>query len=104
MVFEGIRPVLHIPFADTREQPVVAAELTRLATHMLDAGADGLVVPGLASESWALTESEREQVIASHFVLGDNQCQKEKHQNKPENHPAYSPCKGLPERVRWGCA
>ena len=63
MVFEGIRPVLHIPFADTREQPVIAAELTRLARHMLDAGADGLVVPGLASESWALTESEREQVI-----------------------------------------
>ena len=64
MVFEGVRPVLHVPFADTAEQPIVEAELAMLAGVMLDEGADGLVVLGLASESWALTEVERERVVA----------------------------------------
>ena len=64
MVFEGVRPVLHVPFADTAEQPILEAELAVLARTMLDEGADGLVVPGLASESWALTEVERDRVVA----------------------------------------
>jgi 4-hydroxy-tetrahydrodipicolinate synthase len=64
MVFEGVRPVLHVPFADTAEQPIVEAELAMLASVMLDEGADGLVVLGLASESWALTAVERERVVA----------------------------------------
>jgi dihydrodipicolinate synthase/N-acetylneuraminate lyase len=64
MVFEGVRPVLHVPFADTAAQPIVEAELAMLAGVMLDEGADGLVVLGLASESWALTEAERERVVA----------------------------------------
>ena len=64
MVFEGVRPVLHVPFADTAGQPILVNELASLAQVMLDAGADGLVVPGLASESWALTEDERDQVVA----------------------------------------
>jgi len=63
MVFEGVRPVLHVPFADTPGQPIIEAELVALAERMLDLGADGLVVPGLASESWALTEAERDRVI-----------------------------------------
>jgi 4-hydroxy-tetrahydrodipicolinate synthase len=64
MVFEGVRPVLHVPFADTAEQPIVEAELAMLARVMLDEGADGLVVLGLASESWALTAVERDRVVA----------------------------------------
>jgi len=63
MTFEGVRPVLHVPFADTPEQPVIEAELAALAERMLELGADGLVVPGLASESWALTEAERDRVV-----------------------------------------
>lgn len=64
MTFEGIRPVLHSPFADTPDQSIIEDELATLAERMLDLGADGLVVPGLASESWALTEHERDRVIA----------------------------------------
>jgi dihydrodipicolinate synthase/N-acetylneuraminate lyase len=64
MVFEGIRPVLHMPFSDTPDQPIIESELAALAEHMLDAGADGLVVLGLASESWALTDRERDRVIS----------------------------------------
>ena len=64
MVFEGVRPVLHVPFADTAAQPILEAELATLAEVMLGEDADGLVVPGLASESWALTEAERDRVVA----------------------------------------
>jgi 2-keto-3-deoxy-L-arabinonate dehydratase len=63
MVFEGVRPVLHVPFADTPGQPIIEPEFVALAERMLDDGADGLVVPGLASESWALTEAERDRVV-----------------------------------------
>ncbi len=64
MTFDGVRPVLHVPFADTPGQPIIGSELGALARWMLELGADGLVVPGLASESWALTEAERDQVVA----------------------------------------
>lgn len=64
MTFAGIRPVLHVPFADTPAQPIVEAELAVLAADMLAGGADGLVVLGLASEAWTLTESERDRVVA----------------------------------------
>jgi len=63
MVFEGVRPVLHVPFADVPGQPIIDDELARLARLMLDEGADGLVVLGLASEAWAITEYERERLI-----------------------------------------
>jgi len=63
-VFEGVRPVLHVPFADTPAQPIIESELAALAEHMLELGADGLVVPGLASESWTLTEPERDRVVS----------------------------------------
>ena len=62
MAFEGIRPVLHIPFADSAEQPILDTELAALAERMISARADGLVVLGLASESWAIRESERDRV------------------------------------------
>jgi 2-keto-3-deoxy-L-arabinonate dehydratase len=64
MTFDGVRPVLHVPFADAAGQPIIEAELAALAEDMLALGADGLVVPGLASESWALTEEERDRVVA----------------------------------------
>ena len=63
MVFEGVRPVLHVPFADAPGQPIIDDEFARLARLMLDEGADGLVVLGLASEAWAITEYEREHLI-----------------------------------------
>jgi 2-keto-3-deoxy-L-arabinonate dehydratase len=63
MVFEGVRPVLHVPFADAPGQPIIDDEFARLARLMLDEGADGLVVLGLASEAWAITEYERERLI-----------------------------------------
>ena len=64
MTFEGVRPVLHIPFADEPGQPIIERELSLLAERMLDHGVDGLAVPQLASETWALLESERDRVIA----------------------------------------
>mgnify|MGYP001818244983 FL=1 len=64
MTFEGVRPVLHLPFADTPEQPIIEDELAGLAERMLDLGVDGLAVPQLASEAWTLTDAERERVIA----------------------------------------
>ena len=57
-------PVLHVPFADTPEQTILEDELAALAERMLDMGVDGLAVPQLASEAWALTESERDRVVA----------------------------------------
>jgi 2-keto-3-deoxy-L-arabinonate dehydratase len=63
MTFEGVRPVLHVPFADAPGQPIIEHELAALAERMLEQGVDGLVVPGLASESWALTETERDRVV-----------------------------------------
>ncbi len=64
MTFEGVRPVLHIPFAESPEQPVLEDELAALAERMLDLGVDGLAVPQLASEAWSLTEPERDRVVA----------------------------------------
>jgi 4-hydroxy-tetrahydrodipicolinate synthase len=63
MAFEGVRPVLHLPFGDTVEQPILDAELELLARTMISEGADGLVVLGLASEAWSVTESERDRVV-----------------------------------------
>ena len=64
MTFEGVLPVLHVPFADTLEQAILEHELAALAERMLALGVDGLAVPQLASEAWALTESERDRVVA----------------------------------------
>ena len=63
--FAGIRPVLHMPFGPAVEQPIVHAELRGLVEAMLAAGVAGLVVLGLASEAWAMRESERDEVIRS---------------------------------------
>jgi dihydrodipicolinate synthase/N-acetylneuraminate lyase len=61
--FGGVQPVLQIPFADAPGQPILVDELVDLVEYLVGCGVDGLVVPGLASESWALTEAERELVI-----------------------------------------
>ncbi len=63
--FDGVRPVLHVPFGPAPDQPVRLAELGGLADRMLDHGVDGLVVLGLASEAWTLTEHERDEVVAT---------------------------------------
>ncbi len=64
MTFDGVRPVLHVPFADTADQPILEDELAGLAERMLELGLDGLAVPQLASEAWTLTEAERDRVVA----------------------------------------
>lgn len=61
--FDGVRPVLHVPFGPGPDQPVQLSELGALADRMLEHGVDGLVILGLASEAWALTEHEREEVV-----------------------------------------
>lgn len=62
MTFEGVRPVLHLPFGNSPEQPILDEELARLARTMISEDADGLVVLGLASEAWSVTETERDRV------------------------------------------
>lgn len=62
-VFGGIQPVLHMPFEDTLRQAIIEGELAALVERMTRSGVDGLVVLGLASESWALTERERDHVV-----------------------------------------
>jgi len=64
VAFEGVRPVLHLPFERGPGEPILSDELRALATRMLDLDVDGLVILGLASEASALTDREREEVIA----------------------------------------
>lgn len=63
MVFEGVRPVLHTPFADAPDEAILWDELAHLVERMVAAGVDGVVALGLASEAWAITEVERARVI-----------------------------------------
>ncbi|MEZ4596014.1 MAG: dihydrodipicolinate synthase family protein [Chloroflexota bacterium] len=60
-----MRPVLHLAFGTGVDEPIDHAALAELATAMLDAGVDGLVVLGLASEARALREPERDEVLAT---------------------------------------
>src|SRR3989441_10549288 len=60
--FAGVRPVLQTPFGNTADQPILYDALGSLAARMLDFDIDGLVILGLASEAWALTEKERDAV------------------------------------------
>ena len=63
MTFEGVRPVLHLPFEAAGEQRILDDELALEARTMLAEGADGLVVLGLASEAWTITDPERDRVV-----------------------------------------
>ncbi len=62
MTFDGVRPVLQTPFGDAEDQPILHDVLGRLTARMLEFEIDGLVVLGLASEAWALTERERDAI------------------------------------------
>lgn len=65
MSFAGVAPVLQVPFGDDGDQPVLHNALARLAERLVSLGADGLVVLGLASEAWSLTNPERDAVCAT---------------------------------------
>lgn len=60
--WSGIFPVLTIPFLDNGE--LDEASLRREIDFELELGIDGLVIFGLASEVYKLTESERQRIIA----------------------------------------
>jgi dihydrodipicolinate synthase/N-acetylneuraminate lyase len=64
MSFAGIRPVVHTPFEETEGLPVAFGELSRLIEKLRTLPIDGFVALGLASESWELTERERDQIVA----------------------------------------
>jgi dihydrodipicolinate synthase/N-acetylneuraminate lyase len=57
----GILPVLPTPF--TEEGGVDSAAMRRLVRFALDAGVDGVVFPGFASEVETLTADERETLL-----------------------------------------
>lgn len=65
MAFEGVRPVLHLPFADDPDESIRHDELRSLALRMIELRSDGLVALGLGSEAWAVREGERDEVIAT---------------------------------------
>ncbi|HET9520715.1 MAG TPA: dihydrodipicolinate synthase family protein [Candidatus Limnocylindrales bacterium] len=65
MPFDGIRPVLHLPFAPGPDQPIVHDELRALVDDQIRLGVRGLVALGLASEAWTLRETERDEVLAT---------------------------------------
>jgi len=65
MSFDGVRPVLHLPFTPEPAESVVHDELRRLVLDQLGQGVRGLVVLGLASEAWTLRDSERDEVLAT---------------------------------------
>lgn len=65
MSFGGVAPVLHVPFGGDPDQSVLHEALARLVERLVAMGVDGLVVLGLASEAWALTDAERDAVCAT---------------------------------------
>ncbi len=71
MAFEGIRPVLHLPFGPEPDQPINHDQLGALVADQLSLGVDGLVVLGLASEAWTLQDRERDDVLATVAVAID---------------------------------
>jgi 4-hydroxy-tetrahydrodipicolinate synthase len=52
-----------MPFRADATRSIAWEELEALARTMLDAGVDGLVIVGLASEAWTLTEPERDEAV-----------------------------------------
>jgi 4-hydroxy-tetrahydrodipicolinate synthase len=52
-----------MPFEADAARSIAWSELDTLALRMIDAGVDGLVVLGLASEAWTLTELERDEAV-----------------------------------------
>lgn len=60
--FSGVLSVLCTPF--DHDGAVDEGSLRRLVRHQLDSGVDGMVVHGLAGESYKLADAERERVLA----------------------------------------
>jgi 2-keto-3-deoxy-L-arabinonate dehydratase len=56
-MFTGVAPVVHLPLDN--DGSILWPVLADLAIRMVDLGADGIVVLGLATESWALDDAER---------------------------------------------
>jgi 4-hydroxy-tetrahydrodipicolinate synthase len=52
-----------MPFHADARRSVAWSELEALALSMLEADVDGLVILGLASEAWTLTERERDEAV-----------------------------------------
>lgn len=65
MSFGGVRPVLHVPFREDPEQSIDHERLAALVHDQVDHGVAGLVALGLASEAWALLDSERDAILAT---------------------------------------
>lgn len=67
MTFAGVRPVVHLPLDD--RGAIAFDEVTALVDRMIAFGASGIVVLGLATESWGLRADESdalcEAVVAS---------------------------------------
>jgi 4-hydroxy-tetrahydrodipicolinate synthase len=63
MTIAGVFPVLPTPF--TPEGPPDRAAFLRLADFALEAGVDGVVFPGMASEVETLTPEERAALVAA---------------------------------------
>lgn len=63
--FDGIRPVLHLPFGPGPDQPIAHDRLGVLVDDQIRLGVRGLVALGLASEAWTLRETERDEVLAT---------------------------------------
>jgi 4-hydroxy-tetrahydrodipicolinate synthase len=61
-VLNGVFPVLATPFHDDGTPD--DAGLRRIARYAVEAGADGVVYPALASELFSLTEDERRNLLA----------------------------------------
>lgn len=59
--FAGVRPVIHMPFG--AEGEVLHKDLAALVRMAADTGFPGVVVLGLASEAWTLTDAERRAVL-----------------------------------------
>lgn len=61
--FDGVRPILHLPFLDGPDQPIDHDRLRALVLDQVAHGVRGLVALGLASEAWTLLEPERDAVL-----------------------------------------
>jgi 4-hydroxy-tetrahydrodipicolinate synthase len=63
--FAGVHPVLHTPFGPEPDQAVLHEELGALVEAMVEAGVQGVVALGLASEAPMLTEEERDAICGT---------------------------------------
>lgn len=67
MTFEGIRPVLHLAFEKTPDEPIRFGDLDRLVDRMLASGVEGLVVLGLARATAVAIRAQGDELLRHHF-------------------------------------